>query len=218
MLRKLVFLLVCFLGLWSLGYGQSYTSAKLKTLGFINSIDNTVVFAPSAEAYMAMDISPKFFGYGVFEYHKYFYLPPDYPARRGGFLIGLGFQNKNFSTRLGLGTGENFDYLWEVAIRFGKNIDRKKYVWIGEVYLRHGQNNVLKSGEILASANLAYKFYDLLELGIVYHGKKIQPISSSHWWGPKIRSEIADNWYITGELHKWQKNIFGVAGLQIILL
>jgi hypothetical protein len=218
MLRLLLLFTTCWLTFWSSSYGQNYTSAKLKTVVFPHPTDNTMSFAPAAEAYLAKDFTSKFFYYGSFEYYKYFYLPTDYPARRPSFLGGLGFQNKNFSIRLGLGTGENLDYIGDLAIRIGNKIDRKDYLWVAEGGVRSGLDNVKNYGETLVFANFLYRLHDLLELGFAYNGKKIPTATSSHWWGPRIRSEVEENWYLMLEVQKWQKNIFGIIGVQIILI
>lgn len=216
MFRKIVLFVIVWLGLWSPTYGQSYSSASLKTLIFPTNPSNTLWYAPSATAYMAKDINSNFFYFGAFEYHKYFYVPIEYPTKRPSFLSGLGFKNKYFSVRFGLGTGENLDYLGDVSLRVGDNVERKKYIWSGEAHVRYGMDNTGKGGEILAYGSGSVKLYKLLELGLAYSGKKYSPISSTHWWGPKVRSEIDKDLFVTLELLKWRSNIFGTLGVQVI--
>jgi hypothetical protein len=225
MFRKLVFLLACWLGFSPSNYSQNrnYTSVELKSLAFSNPVDRSVSFAPLMKAHLAMDLTPKLFAYGSIEYQKYSYLPANYPTNRSNFLVGFGYKAKTFSFRTGLGTGENFDYLYEIVGRAGDNVDLKKHTWFIEGYLRSGQDNVQKKpdstkvDEILFGGCLAYKISKEVELGVIYNNKKTQINGSPfyHWWGGRGRVEVEENWYITGEA--WEGYIFSL-GVQIILM
>ena len=218
MIRKIRLFIICLLGLGSVSFGQNHASANIRTLVFPSSLNNSPQFAPSATAYLARNISQKIFYFGIFEYHKYSYLPNDFPGKRPGFLTGLGFENKNFSIRLGLGSGENLDYIQETSVRIGDNLLSKNYSWTAEGHLRFGQDNIQKQEEILAFGGASYKIYDLLEVGIAYSGKKTPNMSSANWFGPKIKSELETGLYLNLELLKGKSEFLGSMGIQIIFM
>lgn len=225
MIRKIM-LLLTWLGLWTISYSQNHASAELKSLVFSNPVDGTISLAPSIKTYLVMGVTPKLFVFGSCEYQKYSYLPIEYPTHRPNFLVGPGFKNKDFSARLGLGTGEKFDYLWEAIVRVGPNINQTNYTWFGEVVYRSGSNNTLKKSdstnveETVFGGSLTYRFSSLFEISAVYNGKKIQlnAFPYSHWWGLRNRMEVENGWYIFGEFQRWESKTFGLVGIQILIM
>lgn len=176
-------------------------SAVFKTTSFLHPTTGEIRFAPSASTLLVKYLSQKkYFCFGSFEYHKYFYLPPEYPETRPNFMAGVGAQTKNFSVHLAAGLMENMDYAGEIRFLVSDDLLSNNYRFQGDLRVRYGEENVLLTQQVEFFAQATYHFENSIRIALLHNGKRYPTTGFFYWTGGSFGGEIEDNIFLGAEL------------------